>query len=393
MGVLARADEMDNGEVALGGLNTHAQIAIGIVVPVVLLLGGLLVFIWVTERRRRSAIAKDPNPTHHHHDLHARNPLSAFASKRNAALRGSRLIDSPHMDSKRPNNPDRSHDAGAYRNCFRNGPFMHELEDGGDGGGGGGGRVEMAHVEKPPRAVIHPASSSSSSSLSPASSSAPTSRRTASPHDYFSFHRQSTLEHNKLSSSYLQSIATRTSKTPQGAPSTNTSTNTTTTTSRRPRATTTATTPRRSSLQPDGLFTTSNTTTTGVDTIMSKRDRRVSRAASNRTSTQDMLPATCPSPLGDDPTAEAAAAEAAAEGGKLGGDDDDRVSALDYGDLSRRSSVEDARGEGRALEWMGGGGGGGGLDGVGRKWRGGRGGGGGGGGGASVVVSPLEYRP
>ncbi|KAI5359495.1 hypothetical protein Slin14017_G103970 [Septoria linicola] len=117
MGVLnlriRQATEDSNNEEG-GGLDTHAQIAIGVIVPVIVLLGGLIYFIWRTERRRQNA-KTETDKTHP-------SRLHEFL-RRNDAMRGSRLIDSPKMEHIRPE-MDHSH-----RHELGDASFMHELED------------------------------------------------------------------------------------------------------------------------------------------------------------------------------------------------------------------------------------------------------------------------
>lgn len=105
--------------------NTTAQIAIGAVVPVVVLLGGLVLFIWMTERRRRAARAEDARkgPTY------MRNLLAIFRTPERAR------IDSLKGMEFGPNelHKDRHELSGSV--------YVHELAD--------TGRVGMQSISKP----------------------------------------------------------------------------------------------------------------------------------------------------------------------------------------------------------------------------------------------------
>lgn len=113
---LLRRDDKQDDSSGGGGLNTTAQIAIGVIVPIIVLLGGLIYFIWRTESRRRVAKVED--------NTHSSSRLHDFL-RRKDAMRGSRLIDSPQLEKARPemDSKDR-HELGDTS-------FMHELEDAG----------------------------------------------------------------------------------------------------------------------------------------------------------------------------------------------------------------------------------------------------------------------
>ncbi|KAK4503609.1 hypothetical protein PRZ48_004524 [Zasmidium cellare] len=106
------------------GLDTHAQIAIGVIIPVVVLLGGLLLFIWYTERQRRSRRG-DSIPRSSH--APSRPKINSYLHRGSKALPGIRTsqIDVDAIEIVRP----RASDAK-----------MHELED--------TGKVELQEMQK-----------------------------------------------------------------------------------------------------------------------------------------------------------------------------------------------------------------------------------------------------
>lgn len=107
------------------GLDTHAQIAIGVIIPVVVLLGGLLLFIWYTEKQRRNRRGETlPGSSSH---APSRPKINSYLHRSSKALPGIRTsqIDVDAIEIVRP----RASDAK-----------MHELED--------TGKVELQEMQK-----------------------------------------------------------------------------------------------------------------------------------------------------------------------------------------------------------------------------------------------------
>lgn len=106
------------------GLDTHAQIAVGVIVPVVVLLGGLLLFIWYTEKQRRRRVGEAlPGSS----NAPTRPKINSYLHRGSKALPGIRTsqIDVDAIEIVRP----RASDAK-----------MHELED--------TGKVELQEMQK-----------------------------------------------------------------------------------------------------------------------------------------------------------------------------------------------------------------------------------------------------
>lgn len=115
--LMQRDDGQGHGDGSRGGFATTTQIAIGVIVPVIVLLGGLTYFIWSTERRRRKAkIATEraAQLSRGHHFL----PKDS--------MRGSRFIDSPH---EAYSHTGLDHHHHKDRHGQGNTSFVYELED------------------------------------------------------------------------------------------------------------------------------------------------------------------------------------------------------------------------------------------------------------------------
>ncbi|KAF2215646.1 hypothetical protein CERZMDRAFT_81793 [Cercospora zeae-maydis SCOH1-5] len=138
MGVIFRPvrREADNGgDAGNGGLDTHGEIAIGVIVPVVFLLGGLIYFIWTTERRRRTKASQEPDKTHP-------SMLQDFLRRQNA-LRGSRFFGEGETDQKDLVPTEKDH---KDRHELGDTSYHHELQD---------ATSPIYDIEKP--SAVHPA--------------------------------------------------------------------------------------------------------------------------------------------------------------------------------------------------------------------------------------------
>lgn len=116
--LMQRDDGQGHDDGSRGSFATTTQIAIGVIVPVVVLLGGLVCFIWSTEKRRRKAnIATDraAQLSRGHHFL----PKDS--------MRGSRFIDSPHRAYSHTGLDHHYHHKDRHERG--NTSFGHELED------------------------------------------------------------------------------------------------------------------------------------------------------------------------------------------------------------------------------------------------------------------------
>ncbi|KAM3425577.1 hypothetical protein BST61_g7524 [Cercospora zeina] len=138
MGVMlrpVRRDADDGGNAGSGGLDTHGEIAIGVIVPVVFLLGGLIYFIWRTERRRRTRTGQEPDKTHP-------SMLQDFLRRKNA-FRGSRFLGEVETGQGDHASTEKDH---RDRHELGDTSYHHELED---------ATSPIYDIEKP--SAVHPA--------------------------------------------------------------------------------------------------------------------------------------------------------------------------------------------------------------------------------------------
>lgn len=251
MGVIFRSVRREadgDGNPGQGGLDTHGEIAIGVIVPVVFLLGGLIYFIWTTERRRRNRSGQEPDKTHP-------SMLQDFLRRKNA-FRGSRLFGEAETGQKEHSSSEKDH---KDRHELGDTSFHHELED---------ATSPIYEVEKP--AAIHPARRDSAIN-SPVEldspSPLPLTQATLEQASKQPIHTSTTTElPSRDPNEVRQSTISSTFRHSLGG---------------------TGNTTRYSAVSPPSSWRASLQPTSFLGNFSNKRDRRVSKAASSRYSQQE----------------------------------------------------------------------------------------------------------